>query len=80
MGTLTLPNSGTVYLDANGFIYSVEHIEPYSTLLKPLWLAAQQDQFEVISQVGWATRFTVAHQLHEEWWATKRRCPPYTNL
>ncbi len=49
MGTLILPNSGSVYLDANGFIYSVEHIEPYSTLLKPLWLAAQQDQLEVIS-------------------------------
>lgn len=49
MGTLILPKSGSVYLDANGFIYSVEHIEPYATLLEPLWLAAQQNQFKVIS-------------------------------
>ncbi len=41
MGTLILPKSGSVYLDANGFIDSVEHIEPYATLLEPLWLAAQ---------------------------------------
>lgn len=49
MGSLTLPTSGPVYLDANGFIYSVEKIEPYRTLLKPLWNAAQQGAFEIIS-------------------------------
>jgi len=49
MGSLTLPTSGPVYLDANGFIYSVERIEPYRTLLEPMWLSAQAGQFEIIS-------------------------------
>lgn len=37
MGRLILPESGLIYLDANCFIYSVEHIEPYSALLAPVW-------------------------------------------
>ena len=41
MGSLMLPPSGPVYLDANGFIYSVERIEPYRTLLEPMWLLAR---------------------------------------
>lgn len=49
MGSLTLPSSGPVYLDANGFIYSVERIEPYRALLEPMWLSAQTGQFEVVS-------------------------------
>lgn len=49
MGSLTLPPSGPVYLDANGFIYSVERIEPYRTLLEPMWRLAQAGQFEVVS-------------------------------
>jgi len=49
MGALTLPTSGSVYLDANGFIYSVEKIEPYHTLLKPMWVTAQKNQFEIVS-------------------------------
>lgn len=32
MGSLTLPPAGPVYLDANGFMYSIERIEPYRTL------------------------------------------------
>jgi hypothetical protein len=36
MGTLTLPTTGPIYLDASGFIYSVERIEPYRTLLEPM--------------------------------------------
>ena len=31
MGPLILPTHGPVYLDANGFIYSVERVEPYRT-------------------------------------------------
>jgi predicted nucleic acid-binding protein len=31
------PDEGLIYLDANCFIYSVEHIEPYGTLLEPVW-------------------------------------------
>jgi len=49
MGTLALPTSGSVYLDANCFIYSVEKIEPYNTLLKPMWVAAKANQFEIVS-------------------------------
>ena len=49
MGSLTLPPSGSVYLDANGFIYSVERIEPYRTLLEPMWTMAQTGQFEIVS-------------------------------
>ena len=49
MGALTLPPSGPVYLDTNGFIYSVERIEPYRSILEPVWLAARENQFEIIS-------------------------------
>jgi predicted nucleic acid-binding protein len=49
MGTLTLPSTGPIYLDASGFIYSVERIEPYSTLLAPMWRQAQAGQFIIVS-------------------------------
>ena len=45
MGQLTLPPTGPIYLDANGFIYSVERIVPYEALLAPVWLAAGCTQF-----------------------------------
>jgi predicted nucleic acid-binding protein len=48
VGPLTLPLSGSVYLDANGFIYSVERIEPYCTVLEPMWQTARTSQFEVV--------------------------------
>ena len=37
MGSLRLPDGGPVYMDANAVIYSVERIEPYRTLLEPMW-------------------------------------------
>ena len=46
---LTLPTHGPVYLDANGFIYSVERVEPYSTLLEPMWRQARAGEFDVAS-------------------------------
>jgi predicted nucleic acid-binding protein len=46
---LTLPAEGSVYLDANGFIYSVERIEPYRTVLDPLWKGAQAGKFEIVT-------------------------------
>ena len=49
MGSLILPTSGSVYLDANGFIYSVERIEPYRTRLEPMWQAAQTGHIEIVS-------------------------------
>ena len=48
MEALTLPSSGPVYLDTVGFIYSVERIEPYRTLLEPMWLEAQAGRFTVV--------------------------------
>ena len=49
MGSLTLPSNGPVYLDASGFIYSVERIQPYSDLLEPMWRQAQAGQFNIVS-------------------------------
>ena len=37
MGSLSLPSSGSVCMDANSIIYSVEGVEPYRTLLEPMW-------------------------------------------
>ena len=49
MGPLTLPPNGPVYLDANGFIYSVERVEPYRTSLEPMWQQARAGQLDVAS-------------------------------
>lgn len=49
MGSLILPDSGAVYLDANCVIYSVERIEPYDRLLQTVWQAAQSASIEIIS-------------------------------
>ena len=48
MGHLTLPDSGSIYLDTSGFIYSVEGVEPYYSLLEPMWRQAQAGQFVII--------------------------------
>ncbi|HEX6779931.1 MAG TPA: PIN domain-containing protein [Ktedonobacterales bacterium] len=37
MGQLALPEHGSIYLDANCIIYSMERIEPYRMALQPLW-------------------------------------------
>lgn len=42
MGTLSIPTSGRVYVDANAVIYAVEHIEPYCLILEPLWQVFQR--------------------------------------
>lgn len=49
MGTLTLPASGQVYLDANPVIYTVEKHPVYGPLLQPLWQAVQAKTIEVVS-------------------------------
>lgn len=48
MGQLILPTSGAIYLDTSVVIYSVEKLEPYATLLQPLWLGAQSGKFHLI--------------------------------
>ena len=49
MGSLEIPNTGPVYLDASVFIYSVERVEPYPALIEPVWQQAQAGQFTVVS-------------------------------
>lgn len=49
MGELILPTSGTVYLDTNSFIYSIERIDPYRRILDTLWKAVSIGQFMVVT-------------------------------
>jgi predicted nucleic acid-binding protein len=54
VGALTLPAAGDVYVDANAVIYAVEKIEPYKSLLDPLWLAAQAGRLQIAtSELTW---------------------------
>ena len=48
MGHLALPDSGPIYLDTSGFIYTVERVEPYYSLLEPMWRQAQAGHFVVM--------------------------------
>jgi len=49
MGSLALPASGIIYLDSSSFIYSVEKVEPFSSLLDPLWLTARSGDLQIQS-------------------------------
>jgi len=49
VGELVLPASGNVYLDANGFIYSIERIDPYRSLLDALWQTISSGQITVVT-------------------------------
>ena len=49
MAPLVLPLAGLVYIDANTLIYSVERVEPYRTLLEPMWQEAQDDNLTIVS-------------------------------
>lgn len=49
MGHLTLPSSGMVYVDANIIIYSIEKVQPYRTILQPLWQAVQDGVLTVLT-------------------------------
>jgi hypothetical protein len=42
VGELIYLSSGRLYLDASAIIYSVEKIEPYWTILQPIWHAASR--------------------------------------
>lgn len=37
MGTIALPSFGSIYLDTNAIIYSVEQVAPYAALLTDVW-------------------------------------------
>jgi hypothetical protein len=59
VGALTLPAAGAVYVDANAVIYAVEKIEPYRSLLEPLWSAAQAGRLRLItSELTWLETLT----------------------
>ena len=49
MGPLILPSGGSVYIDANAIIYSVERVEPYRILLTPMWEEAKAGRFTLTS-------------------------------
>ena len=59
MGALTIPHSGQVYVDANTVIYAVERIEPYRTLVEPLWQVANSGAISIItSELTWLETLT----------------------
>lgn len=45
MGPLILPSGGSVYIDANAIIYSIERVESYRGLLAPMWEDARAGRF-----------------------------------
>ena len=49
MGLLTIPDGGPIYMDTCGFIYSVERIEPYRTLIESVWRRAKTGQFVIVT-------------------------------
>ena len=49
MGAIRLPDRGPICMDACGFIYSVERIEPYRALLEPVWRWAQTGQSAIVT-------------------------------
>jgi hypothetical protein len=49
MGSLILPPSGPVYVDAQIIIYSVEKHPAYSPALRPLWEAVARGDLEVLT-------------------------------
>lgn len=49
MVPLILPTGGSVYIDANAVIYSVERVEPYRSLLAPMWEEARAGRFILAS-------------------------------
>ena len=49
MVPLILPTRGSVYIDANAVIYSVERVEPYRSLLAPMCEEARAARFTLVS-------------------------------
>jgi predicted nucleic acid-binding protein len=49
MGPIVLPTSGSVYVDANVVIYTVENHPLYAPRLRPFWLAVNAGMVRVFS-------------------------------
>ena len=58
MGPLSLPAQGPIYFDASSLIYSVERVDPYITLLDPVWQQAEAGRFIIVS-----SELTIAETL-----------------
>jgi predicted nucleic acid-binding protein len=48
VGSIALPPSGSIYLDANTLIYSVETHSTYWPLLDPVWQAARAGRIQFV--------------------------------
>ena len=48
MVALSLPEGGSIYLDSSVVIYSVERIEPYLTLLAPIWQQGEAGSLSLV--------------------------------
>ena len=49
MGTLELPQDGTIYIDAQIVIYTIDKHPIYAPLCRPLWDAAKSGKITVVS-------------------------------
>ena len=49
MGSLSLPASGSVYVDTAPVIYAVERHADYAPLLLPLWAAMDAQNIEIVT-------------------------------
>jgi len=49
MGSLTLPTTGTVYIETPALIYTVERHPRYELLMRPLWQAVQAQTIIAVS-------------------------------
>lgn len=49
MGTIALPSFGSIYLDTNAIIYSVERVPPYAALLADVWRDVGSSGLSVVS-------------------------------
>jgi predicted nucleic acid-binding protein len=43
-----IPGNAVVYVDTNALIYAVERVQPYATLLRPVWEAAVSKMVRLI--------------------------------
>jgi predicted nucleic acid-binding protein len=66
MGEVVWPTSGTIYLDANCFIYSVERIDPYRSILDTLWQAVSKGQVTVVTSELTLLEVLVKPQVGDE--------------
>jgi len=50
VGLIALPPGSIVYIDANALIYAVERIEPYASLLRPVWEASRRGSVRLVGR------------------------------